>query len=108
MSASASGTTQDIGFVIQGGIGGIGVIGGGSTSGDLNSSYGEMLTFQLGTASEYGKMDVALNQFQVPSTSPLEKERAQVRFYDNGSLVQTFHCRLLGRFGKSDAIACFD
>jgi hypothetical protein len=88
VSASASGVTQDIGFVVQGGIGGIGVIGGGSTSGDLNSSFGESLTFQLGYASEFGKVDVALNQFQVVDNSPLRKERAQVSLYDSGSLVQ--------------------
>lgn len=89
ITATSAGTTRNIGFREQDGIGGIGVIGGSSTSGDINSAFGEKLTFQLGEASEFGKMDVALNAFQITDASPLRKERAEISFWKAGQLVQT-------------------
>jgi hypothetical protein len=88
ITASASGATRNVGFE-QSGLGGLGVIGGGSTSGDLSSSFGETLTFQLGTGSEFVKMDVALNAFQVRDNSPLRKEGAEISFWRAGALLQT-------------------
>ncbi len=89
VTASAGSSTQNIGYRDQGGIGGIGVIGGSSSSGDLNSTFNERLRFQLGEGSGYGKMDVALNAFEVTDFSPLQKERAEISLWKQGDPVQT-------------------
>lgn len=89
VSASAAGASQNIGYRVDNSIGGIGVIGGSSTRGDLSSAFDERLTFQLGTESPYAKMDVALNAFQIRNFSPLQKERATLSFWRAGEPIQT-------------------
>lgn len=88
ITAYANGATRNVGFREQSGVGGLGAIGGSSTSGDLNSSFDEKLTFQFGTGSELGKMDVAFNQLAITDNSPLQKERAEISFWKAGLVVQ--------------------
>jgi hypothetical protein len=85
---SSSGTSE-ISIRTDDGVTGIGTIGGGSTAGDLNSSFGERLTFQLGEGGEFGKMDVALNAMEITDYSPLRKERAEISFWRDGNTLQT-------------------
>lgn len=91
VTATSSAGAENVGFREQGGIGGIGVYSGGSDNrGDIDSDFNERLTFQLGSGSEYGKMDVALNRFQITDTGPPpQKERAEISFWRAGELVQT-------------------
>ena len=79
---------QNVGVRTQDGIDGIGVYNAGG--GDLDSNRGERLTFQLGSGSEFQKMDIALNRFRVVQTSPTRlEERAEVTFWREGDLLQT-------------------
>lgn len=81
---------RNIGIRTEDGISGIGVIGGGSSAGDLNSALGERLFFLLGSGSEFHKMDIALNRFRVVDLFPIRlEERAEVTFWRGGDLLQT-------------------
>ncbi|MBK7658385.1 MAG: hypothetical protein IPJ28_04190 [Betaproteobacteria bacterium] len=88
-ATSSGGVTRNVGFREQGGDDGIGVIGGSSTSGDLNSSFGEKLTFQLGAGSQYAKVDIAFNVFEITDKSPLREERAEISFWRAGLPLQS-------------------
>lgn len=88
-ASSSGGVTRNVGFREQGGDDGIGVIGGSSTSGDLNSSFGEKLTFQLGEGSQYAKVDIAFNVFEITDKSPLREERAEISFWRAGLPLQS-------------------
>jgi hypothetical protein len=83
-SSSLTPGPLNIGFREQDSVGGIGVIGGGSTSGDLNSFFDERLTFQLGSGSEFQQADVALNAFEVVDFFPRITERAEISFWRGG------------------------
>jgi hypothetical protein len=85
---SASGASN-IGIRTEDGVTGIGAIGGGSTAGDLNSAFGERLTFQLHDDSAFAKMDIALNAMEITDYSPLRKERAEISFWRAGEPLQT-------------------
>lgn len=78
----------NIGFREQDGIGGIGIIGGGSSSGDLNSAFGERLTFQLGAGSEFQQVDVALNAFEVLDFGFGILERAEISLWKDSTQLQ--------------------
>lgn len=78
----------NIGFREQGGVDGIGIIGGGSTSGDLNSIFGERLTFQLGAGSEFQQVDVALNAFNVLDSFSGIVERGEISLWKDGTQIQ--------------------
>lgn len=86
--SSSGGVSRNVGFREQGDGEGIGVIGGSSTSGDLNSSFAEKLTFQLGEGSQYAKVDIAFNVFEIRDFSPLEEERAEIAFWKGGLPLQ--------------------
>lgn len=88
VSASSGGVDQNIGYSVDYGTGGIGVIGGGSTQGDLNSAFGEKLSFQLGEGSQYAKVDIAFNVFEIRDYSPLSEERAEMSFWRAGLPLQ--------------------
>lgn len=79
---------RNVGVQTQDGITGIGVYDG--SGGDLNSDLGERLTFQLGSGSEFQKMDIGLNRFRVVALGPPRlEERAEVSFWRGGDLLQT-------------------
>lgn len=81
---------RNIGVRTEDGITGIGVVGGGSPAGDLDSSRGERLFFLLGGDSQLHKMDIALNRFRVVDLVPIRlEERAEVTFWRGGDLLQT-------------------
>jgi hypothetical protein len=78
---------RNIGIRTEDSITGIGIIGGGG--GDLNSASGERLRFQLGSGSQFQKMDIALNRFRVIQISPTRlEERAEVSFWRGGDMLQ--------------------
>lgn len=89
IAGQSSSGTSNLSIRTEDGVTGIGAIGGGSTAGDLNSAFGERLTFQLGDGSEFGKMDVALNAMEIRDYSPLQKERAEISFWRAGEPLQT-------------------
>ncbi|MGE0356778.1 MAG: type II secretion system protein [Burkholderiales bacterium] len=81
---------RNLGIRTEDGITGLGVIGGGSSAGDLNSAFGERLTFVLGSGSQFQKMDIAMNRFRVVDLGPPRlEERAEVSFWRGGDLLQT-------------------
>ena len=81
---------RNIGIRTEDTITGIGVIGGGSSAGDLSSEFGERLRFQLGSGSEFQKIDIALNRFRVVSLGPPRlEERAEMSFWRGGDMLQT-------------------
>ncbi len=81
---------RNIGIRTEDTITGLGVIGGGSSAGDLSSAFDERLRFQLGSGSEFQKMDIALNRFRVISLGPPRlEERAEVSFWRGGDMLQT-------------------
>ncbi len=80
---------RNIGIRTEDGVTGLGVIGGGSSAGDLNSSLGERLLFLFGGSSELQKMDIAFNRFRVVGLGPPRlEERAEVSFWRGGDLLQ--------------------
>lgn len=85
----SSGIARNLGIRNEDSITGLGIVGGGSSAGDLNSALGERLTFQLGSGSQFQKMDIALNRFRVVNLSPRQEERAEVSFWRGGDLLQT-------------------
>jgi hypothetical protein len=90
MGTDSTSTLRNIGIRTEDGIAGIGVVGGGSSAGDLNSALGERLFFLLGSGSEFHKMDIALNRFRVVDLGPPRlEERAEVTFWRGGDLIQT-------------------
>ncbi len=88
MASSTNPGMVTIGFREQDSIGGIGVIGNGSSSGDLNSAFEERLTFQLGADSGLQKTSLALNAFQILDFSPFVAEQAEISFWRAGELLQ--------------------
>lgn len=89
ITGSSSSGSSTISVRTEGGVTGIGAIGGGSTAGDLNSAFDERLTFQLVDESEFGKVDVALNAFRIVDYFPLQKERAEISLWRAGDTLQT-------------------
>lgn len=90
LGTDSTSTLRNIGIRTEDGITGIGVVGGGSSAGDLNSALGERLFFLLGSGSEFHKMDIALNRFRVVQLAPTRlEERAEVAFWRGGDLIQT-------------------
>lgn len=90
IATDSSPGARNVGIRTEDGITGIGVVGGGAPAGDLNSVFGERLSFIFGKESQLQKLDVAFNRFRVVQTSPPRlEERAEVSFWRDRDLLQT-------------------